>query len=175
MTEKQVVNQFRRKRPRTVDELLEQCGLSLRFVESGAFRKVYQVDNLPLVVKLPRLGGRLEHNAREHAQQEFRAYERIMRSKTKFTSLQPYMPEVLYFNVLGGVTLMRMYDEVPGDYKHRRQMNEINHKVLAVLGEDVCHEADLGEDKWDNYGLDRDGALKVIDLGLLLPVTNGNK
>lgn len=176
MTEQEVVRQFRGKRPRTVDEMLERCGLTLRFVESGAYRKVYQVANLPLVVKLPRPGGKLEEHARGHAQQEFNAYKRVLRSKTKYKELQRYMPEVLYFNWFGGVTLMRMYDEVPGDAAHRRRMNDISREVAVALGEQGdWHESDLGEDKWDNYGLDRDGTLKIIDLGLLLPVTNGNK
>lgn len=169
MTEQEIVGRFKRNRPASVDDLLERCKLTLKYLSCGAFRKVYKIDRLPLVVKLPTAppaeDGESQTANLMHARKEYNAWRKIMRSP-RFKALRPYMPEVLYFNRNTGTLLMREYKPVL-PFRRRQRMNEINVKVKEVLN---LAEVDLGGDKADNYGLDRNGTLKIIDLAFL----NGN-
>jgi hypothetical protein len=159
MTERQVKARLTKHHPHTVVQILENCGVPLKFLDGGAFRKVYEIPGLPLVLKVP-----ISWRHLQHAKNEYKAWVTVSTSK-KFECLRKYMPEVLYFNVNSGILLMRKYAPLKPKRKFSKQLDEIEALVTAITG---GTDADLGKYKADNFGLAEDGTLRVIDLGLFL-------
>lgn len=93
-----VVRKLRKEAPAATREAISAClGLSpasLRLVGQGAFRAVYQVANLPIVVKIPlpsksRAGIRCN---RDHSRREADKYEKLR----QFPLLRPSLPRVYF-------------------------------------------------------------------------------
>lgn len=157
MTLGKIVARISRRQPMGVIELLDECHLPLKFLGGGAYRKVYEIVGSGFVVKVPHSKGDIPH-----ATTEFLCWRKIIRSKRKYAALHPYMPVFRYHNKVSGITVMDMY-ETDFDYNtHEPEMTYINNLTQDVMKN---YDNDLEPEKWDNYGLDAKGELKIIDLG----------
>lgn len=170
MTIEQVVDTFKKERPTDVETVLQNCGVSLRHLGSGSYRDVYQVDNLPLVVKIPSCWhGLRSTRARrkniaesvEHSVREMDTLRRVVRSTRKYVLLQRFMPTIYHFNRRTGVMLMPKYGKIKTD-----EQRKICLAVTQYLNTLVGWRGDLSE---DNYGVTHDGNIVVLDVGYLIP------
>lgn len=159
MTLSQVVSRLRRHKPTSELALLKVCKFPLRFIGNGVFRDVYEILDTGYVLKMPN-----GQSSVEHAVNEYRAWRQIKRSRrVKFKSIKPHLPEILYFSEHSGLTLMPKYEE-PEWGTYEKEMDRLETAVREAFG---AEEADLGSEKWDNFGVDKDGNLRIIDLGVL--------
>lgn len=157
-TIRSVVKTFHTIKPRTPQDTLQECGVSLRYLSSGCFRDVYRVDDLPVVVKYPR-GDDAADNI-QHAGDEWHGMRRIVANRKRFTLLVDYMPHLYYFDAATGVTLMHEYKPLPPRHHLWSEIQKIDDCVSTTL-----HRS------WDNHvanlGLDDKGHLVIVDLGCL--------
>jgi len=156
------------EKPETVEDLLINCGLSLKFIGEGAFRFVFKVVGTGLVMKVPMLideqtemGAQYDHTPFDHAMIEWAYRKKVMRYK-KYEFFRPYMPAYHYIVPSTGVMLTDYYK--PVSYARTKYNAEIE-RIIDKLAEMGIDDGDVGPDKKDNYGLTRDGKLKILDLG----------
>ena len=156
------------EKPETVEDLLINCGLSLKFIGEGAFRFVFKIVGTRLVVKVPmtetdqaELGHNYAHTPIVHASTEWKYRKKVMREK-KYEFFRPYMPTLHCLVPLTGVTLTDYYRPVP--WSRTKYDDEID-QIIGNLASIGVLDGDVGPDKRDNYGIDRYGKLRIIDLG----------
>jgi hypothetical protein len=152
------------EQPKTVEDLLIKCGLSLKYIESGGFRDVYKINGADLVVKLPIDSPELQresHNAYVHTDIEWDYRRMVMRLK-KYEFFRPYMPVLHCRLKQTGVVLGDYYR--PLSYNNHKFDGEIDQIIGHLVGIGVL-DGDVGPDKKDNYGIDRAGNLRILDLG----------
>src|ERR1039458_1934778 len=89
-----IVNRFKKHKPENLEHTL-YCVDTLRFIGEGSFRKVYQINDLPLVVKFPtgNDGDDIEENI-EHSENEMDAINEV---KEKHPHLKKYLPKIYYY------------------------------------------------------------------------------
>ena len=95
-------------KPRTNQDL-KKTGLAFTYIGEGAFRRAFQIDGLPLVIKFPRLDGD-DNDARtciRHSVIEMRKIEALR----KFRLMRPHIPKVYYFDKTSGVIVMEYIDD----------------------------------------------------------------
>ncbi len=169
LTTTQVVKRFTRYRPANADQALRWCRMPLQYIKSGAFRHVFQIIGLPLVVKFPYCEDdqlledgspdpdRVSMGVR-HSKREMKALERIQCSVRKYTQLHKYMPIVYYSNKRTGVIVMHKYIQLP---------NAPNSTAIArEVAEDICKALPGATDIHSyNIGKDERGNVVVFDLG----------
>jgi hypothetical protein len=159
---------LKKEKPESIYDLLLDCGLSLKFLGDGAFREVFKIVGTGLVVKVPRTDGELmemsagyAHTPVDHAHAEWDHRKKVMREK-KYEFFRPYMPALHCLVPSTGVLLADYYRPLP--YTRTKYDAEIDQIIgsLAAIG---VNDGDVAKDKKDNYGIDRDGKLRIIDLG----------
>lgn len=161
LTESNIIRVLQKKQHRTGQELLD-LGLPLQFVAEGQFREVYHIVGTSIVVKIPRVRGcshRTHKKNVAHATTEYRAWRRIM--SRGYTEIRPYMPEILYHNKATGLVLMRQYRPVPRLKKNRETLSRLGRSISRIVAETRFPDVHAG-----NAGIDEDGNIRLIDLGL---------
>jgi hypothetical protein len=171
LTRKEVLRRFRHHKPKNADEALRNCLVPLTYLSEGAYRRTYQIGNLPLVIKFPYCSDWYEDkpieernyalsNGIKHSNTEMRSLRRILRSKGKYVKLHRYMPKVYHFNPATGAVLMHKY----------RNPNRTTRKFNRML-ERIDAEAQAVMKKWvdvdnpGNIGYDEKGRVVILDLG----------
>jgi len=152
--------------PKTERQLMVQCGFSLRPVGGGAYRDAYQIIGTDLIIKLPRCEGqsieRIEYSI-EHSWLEVDAIRKVMKSKAKrWQMFKPLMPEILYFNHTYGTIVMPKYKRV-GHKRHSDTIRKLEYLVNRYHGVEDSDLHNAG-----NWAEDKDGNLKLIDMGCFL-------
>jgi hypothetical protein len=163
-----IARRLKKEKPETVEDLLIRCGLTLKFLGDGGFRVVFKIAGTSLVVKVPmtemdqaELGHSYAHTPIVHAKTEWNYRKKVMREK-KYEFFRPYMPALHCLIPSTGVTLCDYYR--PLSYARTKYDAEIDQIIGNLAGIGVL-DGDVGSDKKDNYGIDRDGKLRIIDLG----------
>ena len=164
----QIARRMKLDKPKTVEDLLIRCGLTLKFIGDGGFRVVFKISGTGLVVKVPmtekdqaELGHNYGHTPIIHAKTEWKYRKKVMREK-KYEFFRPYMPTLHCLIPSTGVTLCDYYRPLP--WSRTKYDDEIDQIIANLAGIGVM-DGDVGPDKRDNYGIDRDGKLRIIDLG----------
>jgi hypothetical protein len=162
MTERQKINQVINKLRTHWPSTPEECrtyGIRLcKNSESGAYRYVYKVWGLPIVIKFPQSDGDIKH-----AIQEWIVYNKL-KFCDKYKKLKKYMPAIYHFNINTGVSAMRYYELLgpsnwrqPNKHDRSRELLQKRIKKVYKTANDV--------DNSGNVARDKNGQLKVIDLG----------
>lgn len=95
------VRKLQRERPSASVAAIEAClGVRLRPIGHGAFRAVYQIGNLPIVAKLPRLSD--FRDSKKHSRQEAARYKKLRR----FPLLRPSLPRVYLYDSKTGLLII---------------------------------------------------------------------
>lgn len=157
LTWQEITRRLRRTHPYTVEDLLIECRLPLRYLSSGSFRHVFHIIGTQYVVKVPRSD---ERQGIEHARQEYNSWRRVIRSP-KYRRLVRYMPDILFFSRVTGVMVMERYKPVETS-RYDSALDDIEEITQDVL---KVSKPDLGAAKWNNYGLDYKNRVRIIDLG----------
>lgn len=171
-----IIKMFHKYDPIDLEELLEM-GVGIKGTErtkkgtifthylgEGSFRKVYRINNLPLVVKFPtgEDGDSWEENL-EHAQNEIDALNWV-KSNKKFKEIRQYLPNLHYSNEDTGVMLLDEYVHVncPGSLAKCRRASEHIAKVMKVEKLDF----------YKNFVTDKGGNVTLLDWGILGRLSN---
>lgn len=174
----EVVKRLKTHKPTNLEEVMQDCKLPLKYVSNGAYRQVYQIVGTRSVIKIPRNPVKTEEIYNDkthkwktkyetsydvtHANQEFQALQRMKRCKIRMAFLQPHLPEFYHFNQMTGISLVKKYNKVKYN-THIKTIDKIREGVARVFKIDNW-DTDLHE---NNFGLDKDGTLKLIDLGCI--------
>jgi hypothetical protein len=163
-----IAKRLKLEKPKTVEDLLIRCGLTLKFLGDGGFREVFKIVGTSLVIKVPiqeeemrMLGQQYSHTPVVHAKTEWKYRKKVLREK-KYEFFRPYMPALHCLIPATGITLSDYYK--PLSHASRRFDAEIDQIIGKLAGIGVM-DGDVDKTKKDNYGIDRDGKLRIIDLG----------
>jgi hypothetical protein len=170
MTTQEVIKTLKEHKPETVEDLIIYCEFPLKHEGGGAFREVYHILGTNLVVKVPIIDTDFTDdcfsNNIEHARIEYRSWKRIMRSKRKYKSIQPLMPEFHYFNAKTGIALVERYTNLSKeDMEDPDICCEVARLGYLVSSITKVTDVDIETSKYDNIGFDVSGNFKIIDLG----------
>ena len=156
MNLKNVIKQFEYYRPTSEKQVLLKCEVPLEYLASGAFRNVYTVPGLPIVVKIPSNPG-----GRRHAQEEIRFIKDLMKNTLMRERMQRYLPVTYYMNLKSGVSVAHKYSMLRDTSNNERMTQKVAQKVSDIL--------EIGE--WDshvyNFGRDERGRVVVLDFGCM--------
>jgi hypothetical protein len=166
MNRERALTEIRFFHPKTERDLLVKCGFGLKALGEGAYRDAYQIIGTDLVIKLPirhrKSKARIEYSI-EHSRLEVSAIDKVSKSKAKrWQMFKHLMPEILYFNHTYGVTVMPKYRRV-GHPKHTDAIVKLDKLVGHYHDLEDCDVYNTG-----NWAEDKDGNLKLIDLGCFL-------
>jgi hypothetical protein len=150
----QVIALFKEHKPANLDEILD-IGLSLHPIGSGVFRNTYQINKLPLIVKIP-MSISWDENV-EHSLIEIAKINKIKKDK-KYKLLRRYLPEVYYANKQG-IILMPKYRMLK--YNEGRIVSDFIGNMLFDIN------GDSGDMHSSNVACNADGEYVIIDLGLI--------
>lgn len=166
LTVDEIIEKLENYLPTTERDLMVDCELPLKFLGEGAYRITYSVVGTDMVVKIPSKQKIVNDDNTEspsycvsHALHELRSISRIKRKNSKFKFLQPYLPEIYFTDENTGVILMKRYFGI-GSNKYRNLIEQLEEKVREVS---YCDYSDI--DNSGNFGVDRQGKLKLIDFG----------
>lgn len=104
-TVSQVLRLVRRHNPARPEEFKAR-GIRLKKLGAGAFRTVYSIIGLPLVVKFPMPGTDFVVN-RRHTKTELGRIKRFKR----FRWMRKHLPKVYYSNPVTGVSIIEFVDD----------------------------------------------------------------
>ncbi len=154
---KEVLNHYL---PKTASDLLLDCGLPLKLLSYGQYRNVLEVVGTPYVIKVPSPGRYHKVNV-THAIDEFTAWK-DMSKRRNYLPIKEYLPFFHYFDHNSGIAVMDLYEPVKkNDHRFDTDITTIN-EFIAKCG---YEDADIAHSKKDNYGVDSEGNLKILDLG----------
>lgn len=163
---KKIIKYFNDNHPVTKEVVEKSCKVKLTPVSgSGAYRRTYLVDDLPIVIKFPNYSG----GSVKHSRAEIKTITKITKSKRKYLQLKRYMPELLYSNLKTGVIIMKKYK--PYDYTHdhvviAELITQLVNQLWLNLPENTsCDSADVC---YNNIGADENGNPKLLDLGYFM-------
>ena len=145
---------MRKHNPQTAAQI-RRLGVPLRKIGDGAFRTAYAIPHLNVVVKIPQmqLGACVYH-----AKSEIAGFSRVRRER-RFSSIRKHLPKIYYHNYATGIVIMERLRTSRGSETH-------DHVLLREKMK-RCFRARNGRDwGWDNFGFDKKGHIKIIDLGL---------
>jgi hypothetical protein len=162
MTERQKINQVISKLRNDWPTTPEECktyGIRLcKYSRSGAYRYVYKVWGLPLVIKFPQ-----NDDDKIHAIQEWIVYNKL-KFCDRYRKLKKYMPTIYYFNMKTGVSAMRYY-KVLGESNWRNSNKYDKSRSLLEKRVKKIYKHANDVDNSGNVARDKNGQLKIIDLG----------
>ena len=154
MTLEQVVKRFKQNSPKDCFEIMRTTGVSMTYVAEGAYRAVFQINSLPLIVKIP---FDKSEDSQVHVGTEVSTIRRIKRSKN-LEPLRKYLPE-LYYASAHGVVLMKKYFRNNLPYITRREIAKEVNELLDLKAWDRST---------DNFGLDEETQqIKILDFGCM--------
>lgn len=167
-----VVKRLTEHRPKTETDLTK-LGIRLKYLGNGAFRDVYKVKDIPLVIKFPLCEcskGYTECTGDcggpDHSRLEYGVYQKIMENR-KYRAIRGFMPKVYYFDDKTGIIAVHYYKEMADTV--------YNHKLCDLIEQFLRQTLSIGgrvDMKPDNVGTDisYDGdipiySFKILDLG----------
>ena len=129
---------------------------------SGAYRRVYKLCGIPLVVKFPLT--ELECD-KKHSVLEYKAWGRIIRGQRKYKKLIPYLPKMYFIDDTTGVLISQYCTPL----NHSR-MKSYARQIAAMVGDivDLTWDGRMYGTKdmhYENMGIDEHGQIKIIDMG----------
>lgn len=80
----------------------KKLGFDMNYIAAGSFREVYQIDDLPIVVKFP-LDDDPESNI-DHTNREVRKIKKLHKV------LPRHVPKIYYHDSRAGIVIMKYYD-----------------------------------------------------------------
>ena len=125
---KKVISLFKQHHP-MYWQVQPYCEVDLKYIGKGSYRQVYQIDNLPIVVKLP-LG--LDADIKEcisHSENEMDAINTV---KKKHKHLIKYLPKIYYYNLDTGIIVMHKYKQT-STYSNRKTCKQAEKKLPMHL------------------------------------------
>lgn len=138
------LKRIRLARPRPTVKAFRAIGFTLRRIGAGAYRTVYQLDTLPLVVKIPKGGSGVEHNHLE--------VKRIARLRGGL--FDKNLPKIEYFDKKQGTLVMRFY-EIRTTYQTADLLGKLMSRLTGMTFTDI---------KESNMRVGNDGRVKFVDL-----------
>jgi hypothetical protein len=156
---RQVISKLRTYWPITTPEECQSYGIRLcKTGKSGVYRHVYKVWGLPLVIKFP-----CTDDDKVHAIQEWIVYNKL-KYCDKYKKLKKYIPTIYHFNMNTGVSAMRYYRVLgPSNWRQPNHSDEIRDRLQKKVKKIYKHANDV--DNSGNVARDKNGQLKIIDLG----------
>lgn len=146
-----------------LDHCLKYWCKSLSYIGDGSFRKVYRIDNLPLVIKFPIGDDDTLEVCIEHSQNEMDAVNRIKTDKS-LAKLKKYLPKIYYYDEPNGIILMHEYKGIKADTYKRK---------ACVKAVDEIESVWKSFDVYKNLHVDpKTQKVTIIDLGVLGRKTN---
>lgn len=163
LTVRKLVSRMRRQKPQNIDQVLTTTGATVQYLNGGAFRNVFAVHGLPVVIKVP-LDMEDEDSGAgmscmDHARAEWDHYWSIKTDKD-YKMLREYLPEFHYFDYQTGLAVMQRYKPLQrykGSDKDIRKLDDAIRCAFGSTDPDVYR---------CNLGQDEHGAIKFIDLGM---------
>jgi hypothetical protein len=155
-----IINEIRYNNPKTIKEL-RKLGIRCKLISSGAFRNVYKILTVPLVIKFPNCD-----EGKEHTLNEVKAVKKINRLR-KYKKLRQFMPEIYHSNS-AGVILMYMYTVLESfTYEYKQVVSGLMFIIIELI---------YAGEKWDedfdvhggNLGFDEVGNVVFVDLGYFM-------
>jgi hypothetical protein len=155
-----IINEIRDNNPKTVKEL-RKLGIKCKLISGGAFRNVYKILTVPLVIKFPNCD-----EGKEHTLNEVKAVKKINRLR-KYKKLRQFMPEIYHSNA-SGVILMHNYTVLEAfTYEYKEVVSGLMFIIIELI---------YAGEKWDedfdvhggNLGFDENYDVKFIDLGYFM-------
>jgi len=148
------------RNPKTISDLLVDCRFGLEHIYSGVFRDVYSIVGSDFIIKVP-----IDGDGLIHARDEADGWKKVKKSKHKMApQARKHLPRPFLYYPKTGFTIMPKY-VVSSKHILDDEMNRIN----MIFRQVICHgwkrDIDLGKDKFDNYGLDKNGNIIVLDMG----------
>ena len=150
---KKVISLFKKYHP-IYWQVQPYCEVDLKYIGKGSYRQVYQIDNLPIVVKLP-LG--LDADIKEcisHSENEMDAINTV---KKKHKHLIKYLPKIYYYNLDTGIIVMHKYKQT-STYSNRKTCKQAEKEITDAFKSDL--------DICKNFSVDGDKVI-LIDWGVL--------
>jgi 5-methylthioribose kinase len=163
----EIIDRFFQNNPKN-EEGIKKLGLRLRDISdaNGAFRVVYKINGLDLVVKVPYFDSGILHS-----KAEIKALSRINRLK-KYKIIREYMPDVYYANTKTGIIVMRYYKPLKYTKINIAAVSILYSLVESVWLECASSLAGCTDISVNNCGIDAPNSysytIKVIDLGCFL-------
>lgn len=148
--------------PKTASDLLLNCGLPLKQLSYGQFRNVLEVVGTPYVIKVPSPGRRHKANV-EHARDEFNAWKSMKKGR-KYLPIRGYLPFFHYFDHNSGILVTDLFKGLKRDDRRFDADITVISNFMTKCG---YGDTDIGHNKKDNYGIDSEGDLKILDLGFI--------
>lgn len=169
LTIRGVASRFRQATPSNVEEALIHCRVPFEFIESGAYRHAFRVPGLPLVAKFCHIESQMPDESAEsalndsvdHSAVEARTVNKMKRNKKRYAAILPHLPKIYYANVETGTVLMHQYKTAPETKRIDDRIEEIVTKLQHVY--DTDDNFDLN---YTNVGIDEDGTIVILDLGM---------
>lgn len=135
-------------------EAFTKIGLPLYYLDEGAYREVYGIRGVDLVVKIPIKGSAesIHHSAME--------VSRIKRLHV-LKELRPHLPAIYHYDKKSGIIVMRRYEKA-GLFEHAEILGDIIKKLVRRIS-----GVKMGDIHSDNIKLKKPGSRDVvfIDLG----------
>lgn len=138
------LKRIRLARPRPTVKAFRTLGFTLTRVGAGSYRTVYQLDTLPLCVKIPKGGSGKEHNELE--------VKRIKRLSGGL--LARHLPKIEFFDKKQGTLVMRFYKLRVSSYQISNLLEKFITRLTGVTFTDI---------KESNMRT-HDGVVKFVDL-----------
>lgn len=140
---------------------LRKNGISLRLLGSGLYRDGYKVRDCDLVFKFPRTielksGKKSLAEGRKHSAAEIRRLRRLR----QVGALDPFLPEIFYYDKKSGVIGMRYYPTFIDFEDQADAMGNVIGKLIHSLMRVTC-----GDIHTENVRRNKETAV-IIDLGL---------
>jgi hypothetical protein len=144
----------------TITDLLVKCGFTLKRLDDGVFREVFEIVGSDVVVKVPKDGDGLCH-----ASDEAKGWKIVHTSKhPAAVEARRHIPSRFAYDKPSGFIFMPKY-QVSKAHKYDNEMNRLNKLFRQVICNGKKADIDLGASKYDNYGLDKHGKLVILDMG----------
>lgn len=126
-------------------------------LKSGMYRKVFEVEGLPIIIKTSDCCG---YSKCDHTSQEIKAIRYFNSQK----DLRVYSPEVFYMDEGSGVVVMRKY-EILSQYEPGKR-EALSKKKIEV--EDFLRKKGIRPNDFHNgnTGFTKTGNVKIVDMGM---------
>ena len=117
---------------------LRRLGIPARFIDTGAFRKVFGVRGLNVVIKVPHTP-----SYKYHIDSEMKAFDRI-KSDPMSKILRQHIPKIHYYNKRTRLMVVEKYKFFPTNRSlnitEKKKLSRLYTKVKKVFGttEDLC-------------------------------------
>jgi tRNA A-37 threonylcarbamoyl transferase component Bud32 len=150
---KDIIKILKEHQPTTAAEA-KKAGIPLRWVDEGAYRKVYRVTGAPYVIKFPVKAA----DAREHAHAEAEKVKAL----AHFPAVKTLLPKIYFHDEKTGVIVMKWYR--PSKEPLSEQLDSALGTISELISALTKYEHTLGDMYTGNAMFTSEG-LTLLDLG----------